>query len=81
MASHSPGSELWSTAPEGWVRLPSIQLHFTLCLSHQDCLYSATNNRILLWKGSDDFSLQNELDTQYGAIYSLAVTKKYIITG
>lgn len=71
---------VYSARRVGKAAFNSATLH-SLSLSHQDCLYSATNNRILLWKGSDDFSLQNELDTQYGAIYSLAVTKKYIITG
>lgn len=38
-------------------------------------------NKIHIWKGYDDFCLLNEMDTQYGSLYSLTTTKKYIITG
>ena len=44
-------------------------------------LYSGSYNKIHVWKASDNFALVHEFETQYGAIYSLAVSKKYIITG
>ena len=47
----------------------------------QDLLYSCSSNRIHVWKGCEDFSMVNELDTHYGSLYSLTTTKKYIITG
>ena len=47
----------------------------------QDYLYSTTNNRIHIWRASDNFGLVTQVETQYGAIYSLAVTKRFLVTG
>ena len=47
----------------------------------QDMLYSSSSNKIHVWKCSEDFPLVNEFESQYGALYSLATTRKYIITG
>ena len=48
---------------------------------HKDRLYSCSFNKIHIWKGHEDFSLIQEKETNFGAIYSLATTKKYLITG
>lgn len=34
-----------------------------------------------MWKGNEDFGPIHTFETSYGAIYSLAVTTKYIIIG
>ena len=47
----------------------------------QDYIYSTTNNRLQIWKASDNFGLVNEVETQYGAIYSLAVSRRFVVTG
>ena len=47
----------------------------------QDRLYSCSFNKIHIWKGHEDFKLIQEKETSFGAIYSLALTKKYLITG
>lgn len=47
----------------------------------QGYLYSTTNNRLQVWKASDNFALLNELETRYGAIYSLAVSRRFLVTG
>ena len=47
----------------------------------QDLLYSCSSNRIHIWKGYEDFSLVNEIETQYGALYSIATSKRFILTG
>lgn len=52
-----------------------------LTLTHKDRLYSCSFNKIHIWKGHEDFSLIQEKETNFGAIYSLATTKKYLITG
>ena len=48
---------------------------------HKDQLYSCSFNKIHIWKGHDDFKLIQEKETSFGAIYSMATTKKYLITG
>lgn len=47
----------------------------------KDHLYSCSFNKIHIWRGHDDFGLEEEMETDFGALYSLAVTKKHIITG
>lgn len=47
----------------------------------KNLLYSGSHNKIHVWKMGGDFPLVNQTSTSYGAIYSLAVTKKYIIVG
>ena len=47
----------------------------------QDYLYSTTNNRLQVWKGSDNFVLISQAETHYGAIYSLAVSRRFLVTG
>jgi E3 ubiquitin-protein ligase TRAF7 len=46
-----------------------------------DYLYSTTNNRLHVWRASDDFGLVKEVETHFGAIYSLGVTHKFLVTG
>ena len=47
----------------------------------QDRLFSCSFNKIHVWKASESFALLHQTETQYGAIYSLAISKNYIITG
>eukprot|EP00731_Ephydatia_muelleri_P036540 Em0274g5a len=44
-------------------------------------LFSGSSNRVNVWKGNEDFGPIHTFETSYGAIYSLAVTTKYIIIG
>jgi WD40 repeat protein len=44
-------------------------------------LYSTTNNRLHVWRAGDDFGLVKEVETRFGAIYSLGVTRKFLVTG
>jgi E3 ubiquitin-protein ligase TRAF7 len=44
-------------------------------------VYSGSHNTIHVWKTSEKFSLCGKLDTSYGSVYSLAVTKQYLIVG
>lgn len=34
-----------------------------------------------VWKGSDNFILISQAETHYGAIYSLAVSRRFLVTG
>ena len=34
-----------------------------------------------VWRASDDFTVIKEIQTQYGTIYAMAVTKAYLIVG
>ena len=47
----------------------------------QDVVYSGSHNKVHVWKASGDFSMLTQMSTSYGAIYSLAVTRKLVIVG
>ena len=51
----------------------------------QDKLYSGSHNTIDItidiWDVNEPFSLKGKVDHQYGSVYSLAITAKYIIAG
>ena len=44
-------------------------------------MYSGSHNKVHAWKAMEDFGLVSEIQTQYGTIYSMAVTKLYLIVG
>lgn len=44
-------------------------------------MYSGSHNKVHAWKATEDFGLVSEIQTQYGTIYSMAVTKLYLIVG
>lgn len=80
LVSHEVFNEEWADTDnlfQFWNldRMSSVYWHI------QVRLYSGSYNKIHVWKACDDFALVHELETQYGAIYSMAVSKKYIITG
>ncbi|XP_052815565.1 E3 ubiquitin-protein ligase TRAF7-like isoform X1 [Mya arenaria] len=47
----------------------------------RDKLYSGSHNTINIWSITEPFSLKGKVDHQFGSIYSLAITSKYIIAG
>ncbi|CAH1779015.1 unnamed protein product [Owenia fusiformis] len=47
----------------------------------RDRLYSGSHNCIEMWEATGKFALKGKIDHQFGSIYSLAVTSKYIIAG
>ena len=47
----------------------------------QDVVYSGSHNKVHIWRASEDFTVIKELQTQYGTIYAMAVTKAYLIVG
>ncbi|XP_003383841.1 PREDICTED: E3 ubiquitin-protein ligase TRAF7-like [Amphimedon queenslandica] len=58
--------------------------HWIRAMAHdkrKDFLYTGSHNKLHVWKVGGNFSLVNEMGLNYGAIYSLAVTKKYLIVG
>jgi E3 ubiquitin-protein ligase TRAF7 len=59
---------------QSWIRALAYE-------KRADYLYSTTNNRLQTWRGSETFSLVREVETHYGAIYSLAVNRKFLVTG
>lgn len=57
-----------------WVR--------TLALNpERDKLYSGSHNTVDIWDVNEPFSLKGKVDHQFGSVYSLAITTKYIIAG
>ena len=47
----------------------------------QDVVYSGSHNKVHVWRASEDFTVIKEIQTQYGTIYAMAVTKAYLIVG
>lgn len=58
-----------------------VQNYVNLCVNFQDKLYSGSHNTIDIWSVTEPFSLKGKVDHQFGSIYSLAVTSRYIIAG
>ena len=44
-------------------------------------MYSGSHNKVHVWRASEDFTVIKEIQTQYGTIYAMAVTKVYLIVG
>ncbi|XP_060566056.1 E3 ubiquitin-protein ligase TRAF7-like isoform X1 [Ruditapes philippinarum] len=57
-----------------WVRALALN-------PEKDKLYSGSHNTIDIWSVTEPFALKGKVDHQFGSIYSLAVTSKYIIAG
>ncbi|KAK3610382.1 hypothetical protein CHS0354_008662 [Potamilus streckersoni] len=57
-----------------WVRAMAIH-------PDKDRLYSGSHNTIDIWDVSGTFSSKGKVDHQFGSVYSLAVTAKYLIAG
>lgn len=47
----------------------------------QEKVYSGSHNAIHVWDATGKFGLEAEIPHNYGSVYSLAVTKKYVIVG
>lgn len=57
-----------------WVR--------ALAVDHpKEKVYSGSHNAIHVWDATGKFQLEAEIAHNYGSVYSLAVTKKYVIVG
>ena len=57
------------------VLLPRYNFYF------QEKVYSGSHNAIHVWDATESFKLAAEIPHNYGSVYSLAVTKKYVIVG
>ncbi|XP_053400935.1 E3 ubiquitin-protein ligase TRAF7-like isoform X3 [Mercenaria mercenaria] len=57
-----------------WVRALALN-------PERDKLYSGSHNTIDIWSVTEPFGLKGKVDHQFGSIYSLAITSKYIIAG
>lgn len=44
-------------------------------------MYSGSHNTIDIWSVTEPFGLKGKVDHQFGSVYSLAITSKYIIAG
>lgn len=47
----------------------------------KDLLYSGSHNTIDIWQTSDHFALKGKIDHNFGSIYSLVITDKFLIAG
>lgn len=47
----------------------------------QDRLFSGSHNTIHVWETSGDFAQQDKIEHSFGSVYSLAITKQFIIAG
>lgn len=47
----------------------------------QEKVYSGSHNAIHVWNATGTFKLEAEIPHGYGSVYSLAVTKKYLVVG
>lgn len=77
--------QVWDTITLKEVhRIDSISQTWVRALAYnrrKDLLFSCSSNKIHIWKAYDDFCLVNEIETLFGSLYSLATTRKYLITG
>ena len=55
----------------------------TLCILfvQQELLYSGSHNTVAVWDTMGQFALKRKLDHEFGSVYSLLITKQYIIIG
>ena len=52
---------------------------FFLCF--QEKLYSGSHNVVHIWDATGSFDLRGTIDHSLGSVYSLAVTKHFILVG
>ncbi|KAJ8303340.1 hypothetical protein KUTeg_019736 [Tegillarca granosa] len=57
-----------------WVRALAVS-------PSKDKIYSGSHNTIDIWDTTGTFNLKGKIDHQFGSVYSLAVTKQYLIVG
>lgn len=74
--------------------IPWFQVYFNLsekfslncqvdvfCLCFQEKLYSGSHNVVHIWDATGSFDLRGTIDHSLGSVYSLAVTKHFILVG
>ncbi|XP_038067895.1 E3 ubiquitin-protein ligase TRAF7-like isoform X2 [Patiria miniata] len=57
-----------------WVRALTLE-------PSKEVLYSGSHNTVCLWDATGQFNLKRKLEHEYGSVYALAITSKYIIMG
>ncbi|XP_052234114.1 E3 ubiquitin-protein ligase TRAF7-like isoform X2 [Dreissena polymorpha] len=76
--------KIWEAKTMTWKHtIPGLH-HWVRALAlnpDKDKLFSGSHNTIDIWSVTEPFSLRGKVDHQFGSIYSLAVTSKYIIAG
>ncbi|XP_022110487.1 E3 ubiquitin-protein ligase TRAF7-like isoform X2 [Acanthaster planci] len=57
-----------------WVRALTLE-------PSKEALYSGSHNVVCIWDATGQFNLKRKLEHQYGSVYALAITPKFIIVG
>ncbi|CAB3981639.1 E3 ubiquitin- ligase TRAF7-like [Paramuricea clavata] len=77
--------KVWETKTLKFVHAMEVALnHWVRALAvdySKEKVYSGSHNAIHVWDATGSFQLDAEIAHAYGSVYSLAVTKKYVIVG